>query len=80
MMPNHYRFYLQRDDDETGVSGTGRVADGTLWPDGSTSLRWRGEHRSFVNWEKFVSVLAIHGHDGKTRVMWLDQPEQGEPA
>jgi hypothetical protein len=29
------RFYLERDRDVSGVSGTGRVTDGVPWPDGS---------------------------------------------
>jgi hypothetical protein len=34
------RFHLQRTVDITGASGTGRVADGVLWPDGTLSIRW----------------------------------------
>jgi hypothetical protein len=66
------RFYLYRHEDVSGVSGTGRVADGVMWPDGSTSIRWRGEHGSIVYWARIESALIIHGHDGRTRIEWLD--------
>ncbi|QWF78727.1 hypothetical protein [Amycolatopsis sp. CA-230715] len=66
------RFHLQRDDDVTGISGTGRVAEGCLWPDGSANVQWNGEHRSNVFWPSIVSVEAVHGHGGATRIVWDD--------
>jgi hypothetical protein len=71
---DHRRFYLQRDHDVTGVSGAGRVADGVLWPDGSADIRWRGERPSSVHWNELGHAAAIHGHDGATRIVWLDEP------
>lgn len=68
------RFYLQRDTDITGVSGTGRVADGVLWPDGTASVRWLGERPSIVHWDRMGDAEAIHGHGGATRTVWLDWP------
>lgn len=76
-MPDHKRFYLQRDVDETGASGTGRVADGVLWADGTASLRWHGVHSSLVHWSSLDDAIAIHGHDGKTFPVWIDDPETG---
>lgn len=66
------RFHLQRDRDATGVSGTGRVADGTLWPDGTASLRWRGERPSTVHWDRMADAEHVHGHGGATRIVWID--------
>lgn len=86
------RFQLHRDTDFTGVSGTGVVADGMqylhrwelMFPDGDVvfetgwcRVTWRGEHSSIVLWEGIDHVLAVHGHDGATRVVWLDD-EEGE--
>nr|WSS66762.1 hypothetical protein OG284_36690 [Streptomyces sp. NBC_01177] len=72
------RFVLHRHEDVTGMSGEGLVADGVLWPDGTASVRWRGEHPSIVFWDRGrVSVEFIHGHVGATEVEFLD-PE--EPA
>lgn len=65
-----WTFALQRHEDVTGVSGTGHVADGVRWPDGSTSIRWRGERPSVVFWDSHDSVEAIHGHNGATRIVW----------
>ncbi|WP_329177826.1 hypothetical protein [Streptomyces sp. NBC_01477] len=67
------RFYLDRDTDISGVSGTGHVADGVLWPDGTASVRWVGAHPSIVFWDRGrASVELIHGHGGATRIVWLD--------
>lgn len=65
-------FVLQRDEDETGISGTGTVAEGVMFSDGSIVLRWRGVHRSTVLWDSIDDVQAIHGHQGKTRIVWHD--------
>ncbi|GAA2192792.1 hypothetical protein [Streptomyces bangladeshensis] len=68
------RFHLQRTTDITGVSGTGRVADGVLWPDGTVSIRWRGERPSTVHWGSLADAEAVHGHGGHTRIVWDDEP------
>ena len=70
----HRRFVLFRNEDVTGVSGTGVVAEGVQFRDGKVVLRWCvGEHRSTVNWDSIEAVDAIHGHDGRTRIVWLDE-------
>jgi hypothetical protein len=75
------RFVLRRHTDISGVSGTGDVADGVLWPDGSAAVRWRGEHPSTVHWDRGrVSVEHIHGHQGATEIVWLDQDDEPAPA
>ncbi|MFF6829612.1 hypothetical protein [Streptomyces longwoodensis] len=68
------RFHLQRATDITGVSGTGRVADGVLWPDGTASLRWRGDRPSTVTWDRLADAEHVHGHGGHTVIVW-DDPE-----
>ncbi|MEU1086370.1 hypothetical protein ACFYPN_22835 [Streptomyces sp. NPDC005576] len=68
------RFHLQRNDDVTGASGTGRVADGVQWPDGTVTVRWRRERASTVNWDCIEDAEAIHGHQGATVIVW-DDPE-----
>ncbi|MEU1152648.1 hypothetical protein ABZ369_06465 [Streptomyces sp. NPDC005918] len=65
-------FRLERDTDVTGISGTGTVADGVKWPDGSTSIRWRGDRPSIVHWARLEDAEAIHGHGGATRFVWAD--------
>lgn len=68
------RFHLQRDHDVTGVSGTGRVADGIVWSDGTVSVRWLGERPSTVFWDELADAVHVHGHGGHTRIVW-DDPE-----
>lgn len=63
-------FVLRRDEDHTGVSGTGVVAEGVRFTDGTVVLRWRGAHASTVVWSALDDAVAVHGHDGATRVVW----------
>lgn len=78
------RFVLDRQEDETGVSGTGVVAEGVEFSDGIVALRWIvPPGRPGTGWPTSVvfhdrgmeSVAAIHGHNGKTRIVWLDEGE-----
>lgn len=68
------RFELHRDVDETGISGTGIVAEGVEFTDGVVCLRWLTEWpSSVVHYERGMdSVRAVHGHNGKTRIVILD--------
>jgi hypothetical protein len=68
------RFVLERDVDVSGLSGTGVVADGVVFPDGIVALHWRGDWpTSVVFYERGISaVLHLHGHGGATRIEWLD--------
>ena len=63
-------FFLQRDEDVTGVSGTGVVAEGVQFTDGKVAIRWFGVHCSTVVWDSIEDAIAIHGHHGSTRVVW----------
>jgi hypothetical protein len=74
-MSTSRRFELHRDVDVSGISGTGVVADGVRFPDGSVAIRWRGERPSSVFWSDMEHVVAIHGHSGSTRVVWRDPSE-----
>ena len=67
-------FELHRDVDESGISGTGVVAEGVEFKDGVVSLRWLTEWPTSVVWydRGMESVEAIHGHNGKTRIVMVD--------
>ncbi len=69
------RFELHRDTDITGVSGTGVVARGVKFDDGVTVIRWVGDKPSTVIWQHFDDAVSIHGHDGATRFVFLDEDE-----
>lgn len=66
-------FILQRDEDVSGVSGTGTVAEGVEFADQRVVVHWLGEHGTIVVHESIGSVYAIHGHEGRTRIVWLDE-------
>ncbi|HEX5566725.1 MAG TPA: hypothetical protein VFY14_07335 [Streptomyces sp.] len=78
--PAPRRFHLQRDHDVTGASGTGHVADGVLWPDGTVSIRWRGDRPSTVYWDDLAHAEHVHGHDGLTRIVWYDPAPDDYPT
>jgi hypothetical protein len=68
------RFELHRDIDETGISGTGVVAEGILFTDDVAVLHWISQWpSSVVHYERGMdSIEHVHGHGGKTRIVWLD--------
>ena len=66
------RFVLQRIDDETGTSGTGVVAEGVEFTDGTVAMRWRSMVASHAVFPNMKAAVAIHGHGGKTMIVWLD--------
>jgi hypothetical protein len=70
------RFQLLRAEDVSGVSGTGVVAEGVQFTCGVCVLVWLGPVSSVVVHESIANVRRIHGHDGKSVVVWLD-PEGG---
>lgn len=75
------RFYLMRHKDQTGISGTGVVADGVVWQTGAVTLNWRGGGESYNTWpgpNALAEVERIHGHGGLTSVVFRDD-EDGYP-
>lgn len=64
-------FRLLRDRDVSGVSGTGIVAEGVQFTDGTVAIRWLTEKASTVIWANLDDAMSIHGHDGATQVVWL---------
>jgi hypothetical protein len=71
--PRLRRFELHREDDETGISGTGVVAHGVEFYDRTIAMRWITLHTSTALYASISDVEAIHGHNGKTQVVWLDE-------
>lgn len=69
-------FRLVRNDDPSGISGTGIVAEGVQFTDGTVVLRWRpledGQKTSTAIWPDAESMLVIHGHNGATEIEWVD--------
>lgn len=46
------------------------LADGVVWEDGSSSVRWRGPDASIVFWPKVESAVKIHTSTLDTRIEW----------
>lgn len=71
----HRRFQLVRHEDITGISGTGIVAEGVEFSDGSVALRWTAEWPTSVVFHErgMESVEHVHGHGGSTEIVWLDE-------
>lgn len=65
-------FYLNRKEDHTGISGTGIVARGLIFPSGKCVMEWQTKHTSVAVYDSIEEVRAIHGHDGKTEVVVCD--------
>ncbi len=67
------RFVLVRHEDETGVSGTGPVAEGVVFSDyGRVGMTWTTQHASTCFYPDVATVERIHGHNGKTLIVWQE--------
>lgn len=67
------RFHLDRTFDHSGVSGVGVVAEGVTFSDGTTVLHWLGALSSLAIYASVADAVAIHGHEGSTDLVWLDE-------
>lgn len=59
-------FDLVRSEDVTGSSGTGIVAHGCIFDDGTVAMRWLTACRSTALYDSIEDVETIHGHNGAT--------------
>ena len=68
------RFYLVRheDVDPDKTSGTGIIAEGVIFEDGTVALRWKTRYKSSVFYADISDVYAIHGHSGSTTIRFID--------
>jgi len=66
------RFYLDRLDDESGVSGTGVVAEGTLYINGRVSVTFLIKPFSMLWYLSIEEMIDVHGHGGRTQLVWID--------
>jgi hypothetical protein len=66
------RFQLNRIEDESGISGTGTVAEGVKFTNGTVVVVWYGKYSSTNIYSSVEDMVHIHGHDGKTQVIWTD--------
>lgn len=71
------RFHFMRLEDASGVSGCGKVAEGVVFTNGKVALEWFGNHSSTNVYDSMADVEFIHGHQGRTKIVW-DDPEGAE--
>lgn len=69
---NIKRFYVERLEDVTGISGAGIVATGTCYPTGRCVMEWCTEIKSLAIYDSITQLQKVHGHGGKTVVRWID--------
>jgi hypothetical protein len=60
-------------EDVSGTSGVGKVAEGCLFTDtGEVVVHWMGEHSCINIYHSICDVEYIHGHQGKTKIVFED--------
>jgi len=66
------RFVLIRVEDITGVSGTGEVAEGTVFSSGLAVIHWLREPYAMGVYQTLEDVISVHGHEGRTQLQFID--------
>lgn len=66
------RFKLVRTEDVSGTSGTGVVAEGVEFSSGQVAMTWFSALGCVNVYDNMRVVVALHGHEGRTTVQWLD--------
>lgn len=70
------RFHFERLEDASGVSGCGIVAEGCLFLDtGKVVINWLGSHNSINIYNSLADVEFIHGHEGRTKIVFDDKDD-----
>jgi hypothetical protein len=63
-------FHLFRHTDVNGLSGTGVVAVGVVYPNGKAHMQWVSFKSSFEMHDSVEALIDIHGHHGATELIW----------
>lgn len=69
-------FWLSRKEDMSGVSGVGVVAEGVQFHDGQCVISWYGQLHSINVYPDIDTLIRIHGHEGRTEVVWDDRDDE----
>ena len=76
-------FTIIRNNDESGVSGKGRVLDGCVFPNGRVVICWRVQYQTIAVYESFEAFEAIHiaSHPtNNTEIVWFNHFASSEPS
>lgn len=73
----HRSFAVERQHDESGVSGVGVVLEGVVFGTGVTVVHWlqpppRGSINVFDSFEQFMSIHVGPHPSNQTRILWSD--------
>ena len=63
--------YVEREEDASGVSGVGRVAEWVEYTDGVVVVRWISNLASTNVHPNMKAAEMVHGHQGKTAFVEL---------
>ena len=63
-------FQLIRIEDVGGISGVGLVAEGIQFSNGKCVLVWTTKLQSIAMYDSLDDLMAIHGHEGKTKLVF----------
>ena len=63
-------FKLKRNQDLSGVSGTGIVAEGVVLSDGECVLHWLSAFGSISIYRTMDDLVRVHGHEGASEVVY----------
>jgi hypothetical protein len=66
------RFVVVREEDVSGISGTGTIAEGIEFADGTCAMRWLTKHRCTGFYDSILVLEHIHGHEGRTKIVFVD--------
>ena len=61
-------FRINRKVDVSGVSGTGVVAFGTVYPNGKVTLCWNTKFNSVAVYDSMEDVVEIHCHGDSSSI------------
>lgn len=65
-------FHFYRNEDYSGVSGTGPVVEGVQFTNGWCALRWISSTSSICFYQSLEEVKAVHSHGGRTEIIVHD--------
>lgn len=70
-------YRMVRDEDVSGVSGTGIVGEVVEFSDGTATVRWLTEYRSTVVYASVEDAIRIHGQRGPLKPSRMPEEDTG---
>ncbi len=73
-------FYMKRNVDESGVSGTGRVLEGAVFPSGHVVVCWNSENSSIAIHKSLEDFQKCHmdPHPGMNELIFINDENDKE--